>query len=53
MPKRKSNKQAKKSTTVEYLEYYENYAKHFEIKPRFNKTVASIKLEDEGWKVVT
>lgn len=35
------------------VEYYENYAKHFEIKPRFNKTVASIKLEDEGWKVVT
>ena len=35
------------------VEYYENYTKHFEIKPRFNKTVASIKLEDEGWKVVT
>ena len=35
------------------MKYYENYAKHFDIKPHFNETVVSIKLENEGWEVVT
>ncbi len=35
------------------VKYYEDYAKHFEIKPHFNETVVSIKLENEGWEVMT
>ncbi|MFK7775051.1 MAG: flavin-containing monooxygenase [Saprospiraceae bacterium] len=35
------------------VKYYENYAKHLEIKPDFNETVISIKLENEGWEVMT
>ncbi len=35
------------------VEYYENYAKHFDIKPQFSETVVSIKLENEGWEVIS
>lgn len=35
------------------VKYYENYAKHFKIKPHFNEKVVSIKLENEGWEVMT
>ena len=35
------------------VKYYENYAKHFDIKPQFNQTVVSIKLENEGWEVLS
>lgn len=35
------------------VKYYENYAKHFGIKPHFNETIISIKLENEGWEVAS
>lgn len=35
------------------VKYYENYAKHFDIKPQFKETVVSIKLENEGWEVTS
>jgi cation diffusion facilitator CzcD-associated flavoprotein CzcO len=35
------------------VKYYENYAKHFDLKPHFNETVISIKSEKEEWEVMT
>lgn len=35
------------------VKYYENYAKHFDIKPQFDEKIVSIKLENEGWEVIS
>ncbi|WP_299242046.1 NAD(P)/FAD-dependent oxidoreductase [uncultured Aquimarina sp.] len=34
-------------------EYYEQYAKHFDINPQFNVEVQSIRKEDNHWTVIT
>lgn len=35
------------------VEYYKQYAKHFDIQPQFNESVFSIKKEGEAWEVKT
>ena len=35
------------------VQYYENYAQTFEIKPHFNQAVASLKKEDGVWKATS
>ncbi len=35
------------------VDYLENYAKHFSIKPHFNTTVNSIKRVDDAWQIST
>ncbi|KZV21514.1 hypothetical protein F511_08279 [Dorcoceras hygrometricum] len=42
-------------TKKQFIDYLESYAKHFNIKPRFNETVESAKYDESGslWRVKT